>query len=87
MQRCDLFFNSQNIWRLFFKFSLFHWLYTQNGINLFSLGQHFKNQKTHQTLIFGSKNGCNLVTTLFTPLLTERGAFDLNIDGDSYICK
>ena len=66
-------FNIQNIWRLFLKFSLFHWLYTQNGINLFSLGQHFKNQKTHPTLIFGSKNGCNLVTTLFTPLLSERG--------------
>ena len=53
--------------------SLVHWLYAQNGINQFSLGQHFKNQKTHPTLIFGSKNGCNLVTTLFTALLTERG--------------
>ena len=45
-------FNIQNIWRLFFKFSLFHWLYTQNGINLFSLRQHFKNQKNTPNLDF-----------------------------------
>ncbi|MBP3564637.1 MAG: hypothetical protein J6J77_03265, partial [Alistipes sp.] len=42
-------------------------------ILLFSPAFILKNQKTHPTLIFGSKNGCNLVTALFTPLLTERG--------------
>ena len=33
-------FNIQNIWRLFFKFSLFHLLYTQNWLNLFLRWQH-----------------------------------------------
>lgn len=35
MQKYDLFFNSQNIWRFFFRFGLFHLLYTQNRQNLF----------------------------------------------------
>ena len=40
------------------KISLFHWLYTQNGLNLFSLGQHSKKMLTkrerHSFFFFAS---------------------------------
>ena len=38
-------------------------------------------------MIFGCKKGCKSRNYLIYTLYCEEGAFDLNIDGDSYIYK
>ena len=64
-------------------FSLFHWLYTQNGLNLFSLRQHSKIQKNkpiHPTSIFGCKKGCKSLNYLIYTLCCREGGIGYYAD-------
>ena len=52
----------------FDQFSLFHWLYTQNGLNLFSRWQHSKKMLTKKEIIATSL----FVSNIFYYLCTIR---------------
>ena len=59
---------SASRWLTIIRFSLFHWLYTQNGLNLFSRWQHSKKMLTKKEIIATSL----FVSNIFYYLCTIR---------------
>ena len=71
LYRCFRIYNFASRWLTIIRFSLFHWLYTQNGLNLFSRWQHSKKMLTkrerHSFFFFASiylKNSKKIHPTL-----------------------
>ena len=67
----------QSIWRLFFKFSLFHLLYTQNGQNLFVYAGYMTDREKLK-VFFEKKSVSNkkIIIFLLVYPLRRRGVID-----------